>query len=74
MPTIKDRMARSIARGTQLVATGTLATKSKVPAASHRMFGIPNECIVLILPIDHLGDMGRSATNVVGKWEGDLGK
>ena len=45
-------------------------------------FHIPVEGIALVLGVDHLLDMGRSATNVVGnsvatavvsKWEGQLG-
>ncbi|MFT3997124.1 MAG: dicarboxylate/amino acid:cation symporter [Asticcacaulis sp.] len=44
-------------------------------------FGLPDEWIVIVLGVDHLLDMGRSATNVVGnsiasavvaKWEGQL--
>ena len=44
-------------------------------------FGLPEGWIALVLGIDHLLDMGRSATNVVGnsvaaavvaKWEGEL--
>lgn len=44
-------------------------------------FGLPEEWIALVLGVDHLLDMGRSATNVVGntvastvvaKWEGQL--
>jgi len=45
-------------------------------------FHIPQEGIALVLGVDHILDMGRSATNVVGnsvatvivsKWEGQLG-
>ncbi len=45
-------------------------------------FGLPAAGMTLILAVDHLLDMGRSATNVVGnsvasavvgKWEGQLG-
>jgi Na+/H+-dicarboxylate symporter len=45
-------------------------------------FGLPEAWIALVLGVDHLLDMGRSATNVVGnsvaaavvaKWEGELG-
>ena len=44
-------------------------------------FGLPETWIALVLGVDHLLDMGRSATNVVGnsvaaavvaKWEGEL--
>jgi Na+/H+-dicarboxylate symporter len=44
-------------------------------------FGLPAEWIAIVLGVDHLLDMGRSATNVVGnsvasaviaKWEGQL--
>jgi Na+/H+-dicarboxylate symporter len=44
-------------------------------------FGMPDAWIALVLGVDHLLDMGRSATNVVGnsvaaavvaKWEGEL--
>nr|WP_295111751.1 dicarboxylate/amino acid:cation symporter [uncultured Caulobacter sp.] len=44
-------------------------------------FGLPDAWIALVLGVDHLLDMGRSATNVVGnsvaaavvaKWEGEL--
>lgn len=44
-------------------------------------FGLPAEWITIVLGVDHLLDMGRSATNVVGnsvasavvaKWEGQL--
>ncbi len=44
-------------------------------------FGLPAEWIALVLGVDHLLDMGRSATNVLGnsiasaviaKWEGQL--
>ncbi len=45
-------------------------------------FGLPTAWIALVMGVDHLLDMGRSATNVVGnsvaatviaKWEGQLG-
>ncbi|MEG2499091.1 dicarboxylate/amino acid:cation symporter [Brevundimonas sp.] len=45
-------------------------------------FGLPEAWIAIVLGVDHLLDMGRSATNVVGnsvaaavvaKWEGELG-
>ena len=44
-------------------------------------FGLPESWVALVLGVDHLLDMGRSATNVVGnsvaaavvaKWEGEL--
>ncbi len=46
-------------------------------------FGLPDAWIALVLGVDHLLDMGRSATNVVGnsvaaavvaRWEGQLGE
>jgi Na+/H+-dicarboxylate symporter len=46
-------------------------------------FGLPDAWIALVLGVDHLLDMGRSATNVVGnsvaaavvaRWEGKLGE
>ncbi len=46
--------------------------------ATCAMFGIPPECIALILPINHFCDMARSMTNILGsslvtaviyKWE-----
>ncbi|MDE1149118.1 MAG: dicarboxylate/amino acid:cation symporter [Azospirillaceae bacterium] len=54
-----------------------------VIAAALPFFHIPAEGMVLVLAVDHLLDMGRSATNVVGvsvaaaviaKWEGVLGR
>ena len=59
-----------VPRGSLVVIAGTLAT-----------FNIPEAGIALLLGIDPLLDMGRSATNVVGnsiatavvsKWEGEL--
>ncbi len=53
-----------------------------VIAAGLSFFRLPEAGLVLILTVDHLLDMGRSATNVVGnsvaavvvgKWEGELG-
>lgn len=53
-----------------------------VIAAALPFFNIPSEGLLLVLAVDHLLDMGRSATNVVGvsvaaaviaKWEGQLG-
>ncbi|MNR65648.1 Proton/sodium-glutamate symport protein [compost metagenome] len=55
-----------------MVIAGTIAT-----------FNIPEAGLALLLGIDPLLDMGRSATNVVGnsiatavvsKWEGELGE
>ncbi|MFO1013207.1 MAG: dicarboxylate/amino acid:cation symporter [Caulobacteraceae bacterium] len=52
-----------------------------VIAATLSYFNLPEAGLVLILAVDHLLDMGRSATNVVGnsvasavvaKWEGQL--
>ena len=52
-----------------------------VIAAGLSFFHLPEAGLVLILTVDHLLDMGRSATNVVGnsvaslvvgKWEGEL--
>lgn len=60
-----------VPRASLVVIAGTLAT-----------FNIPEAGLALLLGIDPLLDMGRSATNVVGnsvatavvsKWEGDLG-
>ncbi len=54
-----------------------------VIAATLNSFGIPEAGLLLLLGIDHLLDMGRSATNVVGnavaavavsKWENSLDK
>jgi Na+/H+-dicarboxylate symporter len=61
-----------VPRASLVVIAGTLAT-----------FNIPEAGIALLLGIDPLLDMGRSATNVVGnsiatavvsKWEGELGE
>ncbi len=52
-----------------------------VVSASLAYFGLPEQGLVFIVAVDHLLDMGRTATNVVGnavaaalvaKWEGDL--
>jgi Na+/H+-dicarboxylate symporter len=60
-----------VPRASLVVIAGTLAT-----------FNIPEAGLALLLGIDPLLDMGRSATNVVGnsiatavvsKWEGELG-
>ena len=54
-----------------------------VIAATLSSFNLPEAGLVLIIAVDHLLDMGRSATNVVGnsvasavvaKWEGQLGE
>ena len=78
--------------GTQLTMLLVLMLTSKgiagvpraslvVVAATCTMFNIPAEGILLILPIDHFCDMGRSMTNVLGnalatvavsKWENQL--
>ena len=61
-----------VPRASLVVIAGTLAT-----------FNIPTEGLLLLLGIDQILDMGRSATNVVGnavatcvvsKWEGELGE
>jgi Na+/H+-dicarboxylate symporter len=53
-----------------------------VIAATLSFFHLPEAGLLLVLAVDHLLDMGRSATNVVGnsvaasvvaKWEGQLG-
>ena len=79
--------------GQQILMMGILMITSKgiagVPRASLvgimavlPFFHLPVEGIALVLGVDHLLDMGRSATNVVGnsvatvvvsKWEGQLG-
>jgi Na+/H+-dicarboxylate symporter len=60
-----------VPRASLVVIAGTLST-----------FGIPEAGLALLLGIDPLLDMGRSATNVIGnsvatavvsKWEGELG-
>jgi Na+/H+-dicarboxylate symporter len=52
-----------------------------VIAASLSYFGLPEQGLVFVIAVDHLLDMGRTATNVIGnavaatlvaKWEGDL--
>jgi Na+/H+-dicarboxylate symporter len=54
-----------------------------VIAATLSSFNLPEAGLVLIIAVDHLLDMGRSATNVVGnsvasavvaRWEGQLGE
>ncbi len=53
-----------------------------VIAATLSFFHLPEAGLLLVLAVDHLLDMGRSATNVVGnsvaasvvaRWEGQLG-
>jgi Na+/H+-dicarboxylate symporter len=53
-----------------------------VIASTLGYFGLPDQGLVLIVAADHLLDMGRSATNVVGnavastlvaRWENELG-
>jgi Na+/H+-dicarboxylate symporter len=52
-----------------------------VIASTLSYFGLPEQGLVLIIAVDHVLDMGRTATNVVGnavastlvaKWEGEL--
>jgi Na+/H+-dicarboxylate symporter len=52
-----------------------------VIAASLSYFGLPEQGLVFVIAVDHLLDMGRTATNVLGnavastlvaKWEGEL--
>jgi Na+/H+-dicarboxylate symporter len=52
-----------------------------VVAGSLSYFGLPDQGLVFILAVDHLLDMGRTATNLIGnavaatlvaKWEGEL--
>jgi len=52
-----------------------------VIASSLAYFGLPEQGLVFVVAVDHLLDMGRTATNVVGnavaatlvaKWEGEL--
>jgi Na+/H+-dicarboxylate symporter len=52
-----------------------------VIAATLPTFHLPESGLLLILAVDHLMDMGRSATNVIGnalastvvaRWEGEL--
>jgi Na+/H+-dicarboxylate symporter len=59
-----------VPRASLVVIAGTLA-----------MFNIPEAGLILLLGVDHLLDMGRSATNVIGnamatavvsKWENKL--
>jgi Na+/H+-dicarboxylate symporter len=54
-----------------------------VIAASLSYFGLPEQGLVFVIAVDHLLDMGRTATNVIGnavaatvvaKWEGELGE
>jgi Na+/H+-dicarboxylate symporter len=54
-----------------------------VVAASLSYFGLPEQGLVFVVAVDHLLDMGRTATNVIGnagaaalvaRWEGELGE
>ena len=54
-----------------------------VIAASLGYLGLPEQGMVFVIAVDHVLDMGRTATNVIGnalactliaKWEGDLGE
>lgn len=69
---VTSKGVAGIPRASLVVIAGMLAT-----------FNIPVEGLLLLLGIDQILDMGRSATNVVGnavatavvsKWEGELGK
>jgi Na+/H+-dicarboxylate symporter len=69
---ITSKGIAGVPRASLVVIAGTLAS-----------FNIPEAGILLLLGVDHMLDMGRSATNVVGnavaavvvsKWEGDLGE
>ena len=67
---ITSKGIAGVPRASLVVIAGTLAT-----------FNIPEAGLLLLLGIDHLLDMGRSATNVIGnavatvavsKWENSL--
>jgi Na+/H+-dicarboxylate symporter len=67
---ITSKGIAGVPRASLVVIAGTLSS-----------FNIPEAGILLLLGVDHILDMGRSATNVVGnavaavvvsKWEGDL--
>ena len=67
---ITSKGIAGVPRASLVVIAGTLS-----------MFRIPDEGLLLLLGVDHLLDMGRSATNVIGnamatgvvsKWEGAL--
>ncbi|WPV69533.1 dicarboxylate/amino acid:cation symporter [Chitinophaga sp. LS1] len=67
---ITSKGIAGVPRASLVVIAGTLS-----------MFKIPDEGLLLLLGVDHLLDMGRSATNVIGnamatgvvsKWEGAL--
>ena len=80
--------------GQQLLMMRTLLLTSKGVAGVSRAalvillgtagsFGLPTEPIFVLLGVDQLMDMGRTAVNVLGnclatvvvaKWEGDFGK
>jgi Na+/H+-dicarboxylate symporter len=53
-----------------------------VIAVTLHYFNLPDSGIALVLAVDHILDMGRSATNILGnsvaaavvaKWEGQIG-
>jgi Na+/H+-dicarboxylate symporter len=69
---VTSKGVAGVPRASLVVIAGTLS-----------MFKIPEAGLLLLLGVDHLLDMGRSATNVVGnavattvvsKWEGMLEK
>jgi Na+/H+-dicarboxylate symporter len=69
---ITSKGIAGVPRASLVVIAGTLS-----------MFHIPEAGLLLLLGVDHLLDMGRSATNVIGnamatavvsKWEGALEK
>ncbi|HEY6161617.1 MAG TPA: dicarboxylate/amino acid:cation symporter [Bacteroidia bacterium] len=69
---ITSKGIAGVPRASLVVIAGTLAS-----------FGIPEAGLLLLLGVDHILDMGRSATNVVGnavaavlvsKWEGEMGE
>jgi len=69
---ITSKGIAGVPRASLVVIAGTLS-----------MFHIPEAGLLLLLGVDHILDMGRSATNVIGnamatavvsKWEGSLAK
>ena len=65
-----------------MALAGSYVALSKPLVAVLPVFHLPLEGIALVVGVDHILDMGRSATNVVGnsvatvvvsKWEGLLG-
>jgi Na+/H+-dicarboxylate symporter len=69
---ITSKGIAGVPRASLVVIAGTLS-----------MFHIPEAGLLLLLGVDHILDMGRSATNVIGnamatavvsKWEGSLEK